>query len=215
LGYDDPIFDQRKYAAMNLPAFNEFKKEIPHKERAPSSFYLANLLGVNADFIEEGINVGAFVYGTVNPQYDPHDASQSFEMCRGVLYTDMLSGSEKMAFMPQPAMAASTMKIIKEANSLNPPPRPLILDSSKPMAGEEHHPVLDAFVQHVKSLKRGKRHPSMPSVDVFIRPAQLNEQQIAAMQQDANNATRLIDAEYVKEMVTNHIYMYRLQLFIQ
>lgn len=216
LGYDDPIFDQRKYVAMNLPSMEGFKKEIPHQERAPSSFYLANLLGVNADFIEEGINVGAFVYGTVNPQYDPNDASNAHEMCRGVLYTDMLKGSEKMAFMPQPIMAASTMSIIREANALNPPARPLILDKSKPMAGEDCHPVLESFVRHVKSLGRvGKRHPSMPSVDVFIRPAQLDDHIVSMMQQDATSAPRLVDADYVKEMVTNHIYLYRLQLFIQ
>jgi len=214
LGYDDPIFDERKYVATQMPAFAEFKKEIPHRERAPSSFYLANLLGVNADYIEQGINVGAFVFGTVNPKYDARNPSQAFEMCRGSLFTDMLSASDKMAFMPQPIMAKSTMRIIREANALNPPPRPLILDETQPMAGDDKHPVLEAFVKHVKSLNRGPRHVTQ-SVDVFIRPAQLNTQQMSGMQHDANNAKRLVDAQYVREMVTNSIYMYRLQLFIQ
>jgi hypothetical protein len=214
LGYKDPLYEQRKYCAMHMPHFNGLKKEIPHEERAPSSFYLANLLGVNSDMINQGINTGAYIYGTVNEKHNPADPSNQHEMVRGVLYTDMLCDSDKMALMPQPSMSAQMMGIIKEANSLRPPPRPLVLDPNQPMAGDMPYAPLESFVKAVKSMKRSG-NKARGSVDCFIRPTQITQELIGGMIEDAHNAQGLFDAEYVKEMVTNSICIYRLQLFIQ
>lgn len=210
----DQLFPKRAYVAQNMNSISAFKTLIPHNEYGDSTFYLCNELAVNSDWVKS-TGIGAFVYGTVNPNYSPDDPSNAHEMSRGVLYTDMLRNSPNMALMPQPPMSSELLSIIDEANALSPPPRPLVLDHSKPVLGEERNPLLDRFVQHVQSLERGSALKNQQSVDAYILPTQLNPNQIDAMINDAINATRLIEARYCKEQVTNTIYLYRLQLFIQ
>lgn len=212
IGRKDPLLAQRKYIGTKFPAIRALgKMEIPREEGAPSNFYLAIMTGNTAEFIDQGIPCGTFIYGTVN---NNNAEGGCADMVRGTLFTDMMNDHENMAMMPYPMMPKSTMRIIKEANALRPPPRPLILDPAEPLVcGPEKHPLLERFVEAVDSFGR-RGGGGAGSVDVFIRPAHLDESLINAAIDEAGQASKLYAASYTRELVTNSICVYRLQLFV-
>lgn len=213
LGYKDPILDKRKYVATQMGAFTWAKQQIPHEEQGPSTFYFIDVSGVSSKFVDEGLNVGGFWFGTVNKSYNPSDPQNAHEMVRGLRYVDRLKDSENLALMPQPFMSSRLMSIIREANKLNPPPRPLVLDPQGNM-GPKNNAYLDALVEHVEGLGRDA-HGAGDPVHLYILPSQLNPHEIQSMMQCATQSSRLVDLNYTKEQVTNSIYHYRVSLYIK
>jgi hypothetical protein len=213
LGYKDPILDKRKYVATEMPAFTWAKQQIPHEEQGPSSFYFIDVSGITSKFVDQGINMGGIIFGTVNENYDPADPDNAHEMVRGLLYTDRLKDSEKMALMPQPFIPPRVMSIIREANMLNPPPRPLVLDLKGDM-GPERNEMLDTLQQHVESLGRDANGAGDP-VNLYMLPSQLEPHNIQEMIQCATTSEKLVALKYTKEQVTNSIYHYRVGLYIK
>lgn len=214
LGFKDPIIDKRKYVALNMQAFTWAKQQIPHEEQGPSTFYFVDVSGVTSKFIDEGINVGGMWFGTVNENYDPTDPYNAHEMVRGVLYTDRLQDSEKMALMPQPFIPPRIMAIMKEANMLNPPPRPLVLNLDEKIEGEDKHELLEMLASHVRELGRDASNAGHP-VNLYMLPSQLEPYEVQTMMQCATQSERLVDLKYTKEQVTNTIYHYRVSLYIK
>ncbi|MBX9637294.1 MAG: hypothetical protein K2Q45_07065 [Nitrosomonas sp.] len=207
IGYKDPILDQRRYIAMNMRAAAGWKKEIPHEEYGPSPFYYANLFAISGALFDQGINVGGFIFGT---------RAADGIVKRGILYTDMLQQKENFVIIPQPNIPEQTMQIMQEATALFPPPRALVLDRSKPLAGKEKHPLWDKFVSTVKSFQRdGPDTKFHPSVDCFVRPHQFNETVINMMISEAAQMDRLYDAAYEVEHITNDVYTYRVRLWVK
>ncbi len=206
LGYTDPLFDQRRYIGMNMPSVEHFKKEIPHEERAPSPFYYANLIGVTGAISDEhGINVGSFIYGQIN---------DGGHVSRGAFYTDVLAAHERVTLIPHPAYDASTAAIIKEAISLRPPPRALVLDPA--IKVNTHNALLQRYVDSVKAMKR--QPPAKPvagSVDLFVRKHNFDEKKIDAMIRDSKRLDRIYDASYEVECITSDVYAYRVRLFVK
>ena len=206
IGYKDPILDKRKYIAMNMHSVAGFKKEIPHEEFGPSPFYYANLFAITSSFFDQGIHVGGFIFGTEMPDKT---------IRRGALYTDMLQQKSNVAIIPQPNIPEQTMQIMQEATALFPPPRALILDKSKPLAGKEKDPLWDKFVTTIKSFQRVGPDPRFhPSVDCFVRPHQYNETVVNMMIGEAAQMERLYDAAYEVEHITNDVYTYRVRLWV-
>lgn len=207
IGYNDPILDQRKYIAMNMHSVAGFKKEIPHEEFGPSPFYYANLFAITNSLFDQGINVGGFIFGT-----EMTDKT----VRRGALYTDMLQQKPNVVMIPQPNIPEQTMQIMQEATSLFPPPRALVLDKSKPLAGKERDPLWDKFVTTIKSFQRtGPDTRFHPSVDCFVRPHQYNETVVNMMVGEAAQMDRLYDAAYEVEHITNDVYTYRIRLWVK
>lgn len=215
VGRPQVLFEQYKYIKMNLPSFAGLKMEIPREEGTESQFYLGNYFGINADAIENhGINIGGYIFGTANPHHDPRD-KRSAEMIRGCLFTDMINKKDTLAIMPQPIMSEEVMEYIQEAAPLRPPPRPLVLDLSKPLAGKEKNPDLDKFVAAVKGFKRvGKRNPNGP-LNIILRPHHFNANLVQKMISDVAHAERVYDAEYNVEHITNSVYTYCLRLYVE
>lgn len=211
LGYDDPLIEQRRYVSTCLPSFRGLKTEIPHKEKAPSNFYLAITNGIS-DFMvkREGLPVAGFVFGQVSPKGSPH------EMTRGVLYEDVLRSSDKLAISPQPFIPNTVMSLIGDANALRPPVPDQVLDWSKPMAGPERDPHLDRLVEGVRAFKRSPpKVPPPGSVDYIVKPHQYGKVKIAQMLADAAKCEKLYDVSYELEHITNSVYTYRLRLWVK
>lgn len=215
VGRKQVLYEQYKYVKMNLPSFAGLKMEIPREEGTESPFYLGNYFGINADAIEKhGINIGGYIFGTANPNHDPRD-KRSAEMIRGCLFTDMINKKDTLAIMPQPIMSEEVMEYIQEATPLRPPPRPLVLDLSKPLAGKEKNADLDKFVSAVKGFKRvGKKNPNGP-LNIILRPHHFNTNLIQRMISDVAHAERVYDAEYNVEHITNSVYTYCLMLYVE
>ncbi len=206
IGFKDPLFEQYKYIGMNMRSAVPFKKRIPHDAYAPSPFYFANLFAISGKFIEEGVNVGGFVFG--------QQAANAHGMVRGSLYTDLLSCKDNLALLPQPEIPAATMRLIEEANAFVVPPRPLVLDRSKPLAGKEKHPLWDKFVSSINSFGRKRGNKAQGSVDLIIRPHQFDENVVNQMIAEAAQLERIWAASYQVEHITNSIYNYRVQLYV-
>ena len=217
IGYDDPILDQRRYIAMNMKSAAGFKKEIPHAEFAASPFYHANLFGIGDCLFEQGINVGGFIFATeVATAASGGGGSSGKDLKRGILFTDMLKSKDNLVMIPQPMIPQPIMEVMQEAVALFPPPRPYMIDKSKPFAGKEQHPLWDKFVKAVKSFQRtGPNIKFHPSVDCFVRPHQFNETVINLMISDAAQMDRLYDAAYEVEHMTNTMYTYRVRLWVK
>lgn len=207
-------YQQYKYIAMNMPSLNIIKSEIPRIEYADSPFYYAQITALSGELIEQGINVGDFILGTANPKYNPADRRNAHEMWRGHLFTDLIRCADNFAVMPKPEIPESTMAIIREANAFSSPPRPLVIDRTKPMAGKDKHPLFDKFVNAVASFKRKQGNKAAGSVDKIFRPHQFNENFINKLIGEAAGAGQVWAAEYVVEHITNTVYNYRLKLFV-
>lgn len=67
IGFKDPTLNKQREFALGVKSFAGLKHPIPHEQGAPSPFYYAHEFGITDQFISEGINVGGFIYGTVNP----------------------------------------------------------------------------------------------------------------------------------------------------
>lgn len=210
LYYVDEMLPHRRTVGTQMPAFEPLKKWIPREKPGDTStFYYGPLELYTSHFIRNhGINIGSFVFGQVND-----DSSLS----RGILFTDLVTNSPRIAIIPHPVIPAPVMSIIREAISLRPPPRPLILDRTKPMLGTERDPLLDRFVADVKGLKRTPpiKVPRGGSVDLFIRPHQYDDVKIHEMFNDVRRVDNVYDASYELELGTNQFYNYRLRLFVK
>jgi hypothetical protein len=205
IGYaQPPLLEEIRYVMSNAKSVHYYKREIPRKELAESTFYLADVLAISDTLIKEGINVGSFVLCTAD----------SSSLKRGVYWTEHInSASPAYAVMPHPKIPQHVMDVIREANALNPPPRPLEIDYEKPMLGTDRHPDLDYLVQQVRTLKRtGQR--ARGSVDFVLRPHQFNRERIAEMLGDIRSLERIFDADYCLERITNTLYNYRVMLFV-
>jgi len=242
-GHIDPIgaepgpafaadYDRRKYIGTNMHSAGAFKKEIPCLEGHESTFYYAGLFSLSDRLMKtHGINVGGFVLGQV--------ADNPAGMTRGILWTDLLQGNRNVAITPQPPIPAQVMGLIRDAVSLEPPARPIVLQDElarEPIpAPPSTHPELDRYVAAVKNMsregppRRGERH----SVDLFARPHHLDENVINRMigetQQphhlDENVINRMIgetqqldriyDAAYEREDIVDGVYSWRIQLFVK
>ncbi len=209
IGYTDPILEQRRHMAMNFKAAEHVgKTEIPSEEGAPSTFYKSHLMGLCETFSEEhGIPRASFVFVQTNGK----------SVTRGAEYVDVMNASSNVGILPHPPMPSAVSTIIKEAISLRPPPRDLILDTSKPMLGKPVDAHLDRFVKGVKALRRpAPSKPPANTVDRFVRPHHYNAAVIDAMLRDATyTADRLYDAEVVLERITNDVYLYRIRHFVK
>ena len=210
IGYQDPILEQRKYIAMHMRSVAGFKKEIPHEECGPSPFYYANLFAISDDLIEQhGVNVGGFVFASNSP-------ASGGGVRRGAFFTDMLQQKDNLVIIPQPTIPEQTMQIMREAISLFPPPRPLVLDKTKPLAGQAKHPLWDKFIGAVKKFGRsGPDTKFHPSVDCFVRPHQFNENVVNMMISEAAQMPLLYDAAYEVEHMTNELCTYRVRLWVK
>lgn len=210
LYYEDELLPYRRIVGTQMPAFEPLKRLIPREKPGDSStFYFGPLSFFTSHFIRNhGINVASFVFGQVND-----DSSLS----RGIPFTHLVTNSPRVALIPHPVMPSPVMSIVREAISLRPPPRPLILDRTKPMLGTERDPLLDRFVADVKGLKRTPpaKVPRGGSVDMFIRPHQYDDVKIHEMINDARRVDNVYDATYELERATNAFFIYRLRLFVK
>lgn len=209
-----PLFDQYKYVMSHMPSLRTGKCEIPRIEGQPSSFYYSFMSGITNKYIQEGVNVGALVLGKVNEHYNPRDPQNAHEMVRGALFTDVIQAKDDFAVMPMPVVPDSTMAIIEEAIAFACPPKPLVLDKSRPIAGNCTHPVWDKFVGTVASFKRAKGSKAKGSVNFYFRPNHYNEAFIGRLIAEAAQAPNVWAAEYVVENWTNTMYNIRLQLYV-
>jgi hypothetical protein len=200
----DPLFEERRYIAMNMPSKGGLKTELPHDVGAPSGFYLGNLLLVTSDFINQGHNVGAFICGTIQ---------EDGEITRGTLFTDIINQRDNFALIPCEPMSKEVMAITQEAVALSVPPRPFLFDPAKVNPKDNKHPLLERMKTEVAAMDRSG-HAPYGSVDLFIRPHQMSDETIDLMIRDIHSMDRLFKMDYEKEYITNEVCTYRVMLFV-
>jgi len=207
LGYRDPIIDQRRYVAINMPSLTGYKKEIPREEGAPSTFYHANLLGITDQFVEQnGVPIAGFVFCQVNA---------GGELSRGHLFTDMVRGTPNLAILPHPPVPPTIMSMIGEAIALRPPARPLEFDARKANAPKSNT-HLDKLVAGIKALKHeAPRTPPAAAVQVVMRPHQISAGAVQQILYEAARCERVYDASYELEYVTTDVHHYLLHLWVK
>jgi hypothetical protein len=201
----DPLSNERRYVAENMPTSACFKREIPHIRGQPSSFYHGFLLLITDHWLDYG--VGALIIGT------KCDGPQ--EMTRGALYTDIMEGrTDRVALMPHPRIPEAVMRISKEAISLSPPPRPLII--TEPLEPQRRDPLLDRLCDGINGFGRAKpaKKPS-GSVDLYLRSHQYDSDRIGQLLNEASTMDRLYAADYVEERFTDHVTCHRVRLWIK
>lgn len=200
----DPLANERRYVAENMPTSACFKREIPHIRGQPSSFYHGFLLLITDHWIDYG--VGALIIGT------KCDGPQ--EMTRGALYTDLMDGrADRIALMPHPRIPEAVMRIAKEAISLSPPPRPLLIN--EPLEPQRRDPLLDRLCDGINAFGRPKpaKKPA-GSVDLYLRAHQYDADRIGQLLNEASTMSRLYAADYVEERFTDHVTCHRVRLWI-
>lgn len=203
---DNPIYLRSRYIAQQMTSAQSLKKRIFNLEGKPSGFYECIVFGATDEYINMGVNIGGFIMGTV--------AKNKHGMTRGILYEDLINKSNKLAIMPYPRMPDKLVSICKEANALRPPPRPLIFDPNKPLAGPKTNPDLDRFVEAVRGYGRTKPTQVGLPVDLYLRPHHFNAAKVDDMIADACRMHALYDASYEVMHLTNNIYAYRVSLFV-
>ncbi len=205
---NDPLLDARQYIAREMHSAAPFKKLIPHEPGKASPFYLA-LLSCSSDHVinKYGVNVGSFICVNVN--------QKTQKLTRGVLFVDAINDRDNVGLVPMPPLPDQDMALIREIIALRPPPRPLVLDKSKPMDGPERDEHMDRLVAFIKSRGRPQGNRKLGGVDLFVRPHAWNADRANMMIRDAMRLDRIYDAEYEKEMITNNIWNWRLRLYVK
>jgi hypothetical protein len=212
LGYDDPLLAQRRYIAMHMESMKGYNSEIPHKEQGESPFYMASLLFITDEFFNQGLNVGAFIMGQANPNYDSRDPSNQHQMTRGVMFTDLLMANDNLAIIPYPRISDAAMQIARESMALAPPVRELTISSLKPNKPLTC-PLWDKVVAYVRGLGRvGDK--TKGSVDKFVRLHQYNEEQIGRIMSDISRLDRIYDVDYRAERITDTLHVWRVELYV-
>jgi hypothetical protein len=213
LYFEDDLLHQRRTVGTQMPAFKHAKKWISReKPGEQSTFYFGPLAFFTPHFINTyGLKCGSFLFG----QLDEHDPSKP--PTRGVRFVDLVTNSPRVALIPHPSMSDEVMDIVKEAITLRPPPRALVLDHSKPMSGAIRDPLLDRYVTEVKALKRTPPAtlPRGESVDMFVMPHQYDADSVQQWVSDSRKVDEVYDASYELEHVTNLFSNYRLRLFLK
>ena len=227
-------YERYKYVATNMPAFSAFKREIPRFEGKDSPFYMANYFAVSSDWIDQyGINVGGFVFGTAEAagggggsasqgtSQEAHASDNTFAgdgslspLSRGILFTDTINHSPKLALVPQPPVPPAVMQMIREGIAFNEPARSLVIDRSKPLAGPETHPLWDQLVETTARLQRPQGNKAHGSVDHIVRPHQFDAVVVRRMMDDIARADRVWAVEYKKEQLMTNAYNWRVMLYV-
>lgn len=201
----DPIIEERMYVAQHFK-HGGIKSEIPRIAGEASNFYLGVLSGLSAFAMDQGVNVGSFIFGTVE--------ATTGEVVRGVDFVDIINQKDRVAIIPTAAMPQNIMDITREAVSLNPPSQEFFYNPDEPVAaGLIVHPEWERMKTTVASWKRTGTAP-YGSVDIFVRPHQFNANVVSSMIQNASRMPRLFAMDYVMEPITNKIHVYRVKLFI-
>jgi hypothetical protein len=204
LGYEDPLADARKYV-YSAQSLAPFKKPILHSVGAASNFFLGSLMGITNYWFDRGCNVGALYYATQDRDNAP--------LKRGILFTDIVNESHKMAIVPHPPIPASVMGVINEATLLRVPPKPLMLHEDA-MNVNTRNAYLDGIAAHVESMGRVNNGTADRAVPVYIRPHQLNEENVDAIKRELKAMHNVWKVSYEMENVVNHQVGYRVMFHV-
>lgn len=215
IGYEFNNMDQRRYVAQYMSSVTGIKTEVPFSK---NGFYRGVLMGISDHMITKcGINIGSFVLGHANKQYDPNDPNNRHEMTRGEHFAAVVDQDKTLAIIPHPIIPQTVMSLIRDVLGFAPPIRALVLDDTKPPPADiAKNTELDRFVKAVKGFRRNA--PSTPptqTVDLYMRPHHFTPASVSRMISDASRMERLYDAEYVMERVTDDIHNYRMKLWIK
>lgn len=201
----DPLIVERMLISRKIRSKNGMKTELPHDYGAPSNFYLGNLLLVTNEFIDKGYNVGAIICGQIN-----RDSNQ---ITRGATFVDIVNQHDDFALIPCEPIPQPIMNVMHESVALRAPPRPYVLDRSKPMSGVERHPLLEKLKSRVQGFKRTGTAPFGP-VDVFMRDHQFNEALLKRMGDELSQIASVYKVDYELEHITNSMHTYRVSIFL-
>lgn len=204
----DPLMDARRYVAGALQRSRGGRKtEIPHDRGAPSSFYLGNLVLVTDDYLRYGHNVGSFICGNI-------DDNQG-GITRGAHFTSIINQHPDFAIVPCEPLPERVLAITREAALLREPADPYHLDRSKPMAGPPggKEPSLERLKKSVNGLGR-HGVSAHGSVDLFVRPHQLNDAYVDVMLGEIRQAEAIYKVDYTLEYITNSKYGYQIRLYV-
>lgn len=200
----DPLINARRYIGANLRGKSGIKCEIPHDRGASSNFYLGNLLVVTPDYIDLGFNLGYFTVCQIQP---------NGQLTRGATFVDIINQHSNVALVPAQPIPTPIMSIMREATALRAPPRPFILDKTKPMEGLEVHPLFERVKANVASLNRKGSSP-FGSVDLFYRPHQFNAASLNALSNELCRLKHVYKVDYQLEHITNAVCVYRFMIFV-
>jgi hypothetical protein len=200
----DPLINARRYIGANMRTKGGLKTEIPHARGEESGFYLGILLFVTSDFIDCGHSLGSFTMCQIQPDG---------QFTRGAKFVDIINSRDNVSLIPCRPLTTPIMKVIKEATAIRVPPRPFVLDKSKPMEGLEVHPLLEKLKSSIGSLKRKGESP-YGSVDLFMRPHHFNAASIDMMIADLTRLRHVWKVDYELEHITTNVCNYRLMLYV-
>lgn len=195
---EDPIARERSII-YSMPSLQGFKKDIMRQRGAPSSFYMGTLLGISNHFIRRGINVGAFIHGTV----------ESGSFTRGAEFTDMINERSDVALLPHPEIPTGVKRTIDEATLLRVPPNKLFLSPPDQVEMPTRNELLDQVTKRFPFRPQDHDSQDIVEVPVYVRPHQLNQQVIGSLIRDLGRVPHLQGVSYELERITDTIHGYR------
>jgi len=199
----DPLMEERRYLGMRLRSKEGRKMFIPHALGAKSSFYLGTLTLVTPAFMDLGYPLGTFICCK---------QGASGQLSRGALFTDVINQRSDFIMVPQKPMPEPIMQMTREATSLRAPPRPFLYSGKPPPPGEDTK-LLDQLQSSVAALGRTGRAP-YGSVDLYVRPHQLNESSARFLLSEIKHLGRVYKLEHEVEPITDIWHTNRVRFFI-
>ena len=202
----DPIFEERRYVIQNFRGKEGRRIQIPLDFGQKSDFYLGNLTGLTGEFLGVGAKVGAFTFGTIN--------EKTGEITRGATFVDVINQKENVAIIPWEPVTDRIMEITSACIALEVPSPEYHYDGRPPTQAD--FPQTDIFERIKASVANLKRTGSSPygSVDIFIRPHQINNRSANMMIDDLRRMTAVWKVDYAREHYTNEVVGYRLMLYV-
>ncbi len=204
-GYDNPLIEIMGYV-YQAGSLEAFKKPILHRKGEPGSFFVGSLVGMTDYFYKRGQTAPmSFWYCT---------KQANGEVTRGASYADMMNQSDRVCIKVQPMLSRKIMSTVEEAVLRRVPPKSLTLSNIEGSAHRKKHSVLDKVSQAVANLRRtpGSLHQKVP---VYVRPHQLTAQSATAMIRDFTALRRVWKVDYELEQITDSLWGYRMEIFVQ
>lgn len=202
LGHPDVAREARAYILMSARSLDGFKKPIIPERNGKSNFYLGILNGFTSYFIDQGGDIGSFIF------------SEGEKPVRGMSYQKLEEADEDIRLLAHDPIPPVVMQRVREVIKTRVPPKQLLLTKE----GRRRHPVSNKYLDMVsQTVREWKRKPQGGGFaypcDVYVRPHQLSDRAVVAMLRDFKALDRVYKVDYKLESITDELYGYRVLIY--
>ncbi len=206
-GLDHPQVELMQYV-YTCGSLEGFKKPITRQPGKSGGFMHGSLVGMTDYFYRRGAkHPMSFWYGKVQP---------AGKISRGVKYEDMMNeaATNSVAIKVHPPVTPAIMAQIEELTLRRIPRDPLILSNLPKDARRRHNSKLDFVCKSIARLHRsvGSHHKK---VSVYVRPHQLLPGVAERIVGDFTAKERIWKVEYKLEEITDDMFGYRMDVYVQ